>query len=157
MTALMTAFQTRPIRSFAILAARVVLGVLFIRMGLHKALNPADFLKTIHEYGWFERSVVLTWIAALLPWFEVFCGILLVVGLRVRGTAIVILGMLIFFSALVLQRALHLHETSGMPFCAIRFDCGCGNGEVVICRKLVENLLLMGLSLVSLLGRRPSA
>jgi hypothetical protein len=28
----------------------------------------------------------------------------------------------------------------------VRFDCGCGAGEVLICRKLVENGLLILLS-----------
>ena len=35
-----------------------------------------------------------------------------------------------------------LQAATGTPFCAIRFDCGCGTGEVVICPKLVENTLL---------------
>jgi len=47
----------------------------------------------------------------------------------------------------VLRRALELQTGSGLPFCAIKFDCGCGAGEVLICRKLAENVLLTLLSL----------
>lgn len=137
--------------------ARMILGTLFVSLGIHKAFNPVDFLKAVHEYGWFDRSVTLTWVAALLPWLEVFCGLLLVLGLRVRGSAFVVFGMLVVFSALVLQRAVHLHQTTGVPFCAIRFDCGCGNGEVLVCRKLVENTLLLALSLMAFVWRRPGA
>jgi hypothetical protein len=41
----------------------------------------------------------------------------------------------------------------------VKFDCGCGAGEVLACHKLVENCLLMALSawLLSGCGRRWSA
>lgn len=136
-------------------AARCVLGVCFVYLGLNKALNPGDFLKAVHEYGIVEQSLHLTWIAAVLPWFEVFCGVLLLMGIWVRGTAFSVLGMLLFFSALVLHRALRLHETSGIPFWEIRFDCGCGNGPVLVGRKLLENTVLAALSLALVLsGKR---
>ena len=61
--------------------------------------------------------------------------------------------MLVPFTVVVLLRALAMHEAGGAPFCAIKFDCGCGTGEVLICRKLAENLLLTALS-VSLIFRR---
>ena len=63
--------------------------------------------------------------------------------------------MLIPFTAVVLQRALALQAASAVPFCAIRFDCGCGAGEVLICHKLVENALLIGLSCLLLAWRSP--
>lgn len=135
-------------------APRCVLGVCFVYLGLNKALNPGDFLKAVHEYGFVEQSLHLTWIAALLPWFEVFCGVLLLMGIWVRGTAFSVLGMLLFFSALVLHRALRLHETSGIPFWEIRFDCGCGNGPVLVGRKLVENTVLAAMSLALVLSRK---
>ncbi len=151
----MTAILHSQGRRIAGVSARAILGLLFIAMGLHKALDPADFLKAVHDYGWLDRSVSLTWVAALLPWFEVVCGGLLLIGLRIRGTAFLVFGMLALFSGLVLQRALHLHQTTGVPFCGIRFDCGCGNGEVLVCRKLMENTLLMGLSVAAYVWRRP--
>jgi hypothetical protein len=44
----------------------------------------------------------------------------------------------------------------GVSFCAVKFDCGCGAGEVFICHKLVENtvLLLMAAWLLSGQGRQ---
>lgn len=126
--------------------ARLALGVCFVYLGLNKASNPTDFLKAVHQYGWVDRSLHLTWIAALLPWLEVFCGLLLLAGFWVRGAAFVVFGMLLFFSGIILHRALRIQETTGMAFCAIRFDCGCGNGEVLVCRKLLENSVLVLLS-----------
>jgi hypothetical protein len=40
-----------------------------------------------------------------------------------------------------------------VPFCSIKFDCGCGSGEQYICRKLPENLGLILLSLFALFSK----
>ena len=133
--------------------ARLALGVVFLRMGLEKAQHPDEFLKLLHAYGTLERLISLTWIAALLPWFEATCGVLLLLGWRVRGTLLLVAGMLGVFSLLVLHRALETRGATGLPLCAIRFDCGCGNGEVAVCRKLLENALLLAVCAVGFLGR----
>ena len=133
--------------------ARWWLGGLFLYMGLNKALHPVDFLKLVREYDLVQSPFWLNSIAAALPWFEVFCGVLLVAGVAVRGSALMLLMMLVPFTVVVLQRALALHATQGIPFCAVKFDCGCGGGEVLICRKLVENAVLVLLSAWLLTGR----
>src|SRR6058998_294072 len=127
-------------------AARWILGSVFVYMGLTKALHPVDFLKILRQYEMVESHVLLNLIAAALPWFEVLCGVLLLSGVAVRGSAFMSLAMLVPFTWIVLNRALGIHEAKAIPFCAIRFDCGCGAGEVVICHKLLENSLLMLLS-----------
>ncbi len=126
--------------------ARCLLGALFIYMGLHKALHPVEFLKLLRQYDVLHPSLLLNLVASTLPWFETFCGGLLLLGVAVRGTALMLLAMLIPFSVVVLLRALAIGHAGGLPFCAIKFDCGCGAGEVLICRKLAENVLLMLLS-----------
>src|SRR5215468_9942110 len=125
------------------LMARWLLGGLFVYMGLTKALDPAQFLKLVHQYQMVSSPLLLNSIASALPWFEVFCGLLLLAGVAVRGSALILLLMLISFSLIVLHRALANREASAIAFCAIRFDCGCGAGEVNICRKLLENSLLI--------------
>ena len=130
----------------AALLVRWLLGGLFIYMGLSKALHPVEFLKLVRQYNITDQSLLLNFIASTLPWFEVFCGLLLVLGIAVRGTALMLVAMLVPFTLLILQRALGIHEAQRIAFCAIKFDCGCGAGEVLICRKLVENTLLTTLS-----------
>jgi len=125
------------------LAARLILGGLFIYMGLNKALHPVDFLKLVREYELFDNYFLLNFVAASLPWFEVFCGFLLVLGIAVRGSALAVLAMLAPFTVVVFLRALDIAHTEGKPFCAVKFDCGCGTGEILICRKIAENFLLM--------------
>jgi uncharacterized membrane protein YphA (DoxX/SURF4 family) len=122
--------------------ARWGLGFLFIYMGLHKALHPVEFLKLVRQYDILHHYFLLNLVASALPWFEVFCGLLLVLGVAVRGAALLLVAMLVPFTLAVLFRAFALHQAGGLPFCAIKFDCGCGAGEVFICRKLAENLFL---------------
>jgi uncharacterized membrane protein YphA (DoxX/SURF4 family) len=138
------------------LLARWVLGGFFIYLGLSKALHPELFLKLLRQYDLAHSSFLLNSIAAGLPWFEVFCGLLLAAGVAVRGAALLLLLMLIPFTLLVLKRALAIAGLQHIALCAVRFDCGCGGGDVLICRKIAENTLFMLLScwLLAGFGRR---
>lgn len=133
---------------------RLAVGGFFIYMGLMKALEPGEFLKVIRTYELTEVSLALNLVAATLPWFEIFCGAMLVLGLGVRGTSLLLLLLLTPMTALILHRALELQEAGSLAFCAVRFDCGCGTGAVGICRKLAENGLLMILGLWLAVGPR---
>ncbi len=133
--------------------ARWFLGGLFIYMGMSKALHPVKFLELLHQYELTQSPAVLDFIAAVLPWFEVFCGLTLFFGVAVRGSALLLLFMLVPFTIVVLRRALAIHNHQGIPLCAVKFDCGCGNGEVWICRKVMENCLLILMSAWLLAGR----
>jgi len=133
--------------------ARWLLGAAFLYLGLNKALHPADFLKLMRQYDLTQDALLLNSIAAALPWFEAFCGLLLLAGVAVRGTALTLAVMLVPFTLLVLHRALLLQAASHIPFCAVSFDCGCGTGEEFVCRKLLENFVLFALTLWLFAGR----
>ena len=137
----------------AAVLARWVLAGVFIYMGLNKALHPEQFLKMVRQYDMVTGSLPLNCIAAALPWFEVFCGLLLLAGVAVRGTGVVIAAMLVPFTAIVIRRALAVASAQAIAFCAVKFDCGCGNGEVLICRKILENTLLLLLACWMISGR----
>jgi len=144
-------------RDGAAVLARGWLGVVFIYIGLNKDMtHPEAFLELVRQYHMVETPVLLNSIAAALPWFEVYCGVLLLAGVAVRGTALNLIAMLVPFTLAVLKRALDMAASSGMPFCAVKFDCGCGAGEVYICHKLVENstLLLLAAWLLTGCGRQ---
>src|SRR5438046_2466436 len=114
----------RPTVEIAGILIRWLLGGLFIYMGLSKALHPVEFLKLVRQYEMVSSPFLLNTIAAVLPWFEVVCGALLVAGVAVRGTALLLLGMLVPFTVIVLRRALAMAAERSLPFCAIKFDCG---------------------------------
>jgi len=139
------------IAELAEVPARWLLGLVFIWMGLSKALQPVEFLKSVRQYDVVHGTLLLNSIAAALPWFEIICGGLMVAGIAVRGSALVLAGLLVPFTWMVLHRALALH--SNVPFCAIQFDCGCGSGEVFVCRKLLENAILILVSIGLVCGR----
>ncbi len=135
------------------LLARWLLGAAFLYLGLNKALHPVEFLKLMRQYDLTQDPGLLNSVAAALPWFEAFCGLLLLAGVAVRGTALTLAALLVPFTLLVLHRALLLETTQNIPFCAINFDCGCGAGKEFICRKLLENFVLFALSIWLLAGR----
>ncbi|NLX13450.1 MAG: DoxX family membrane protein [Phycisphaerales bacterium] len=171
-------------RGIGLLIARLLLGLVFVWMGLSKTglpqlvldktglidnpgvqrvvnsgyvelSNPVDFLKLIREYHILPENmpILLNLTAAVLPWLEVFCGLLLIIGVALRGTALMILLLMTFFTVMVTVRALNIYQADDIAFCAIKFDCGCGAGEVFICRKLPENFVLWLLALHVLLSR----
>jgi uncharacterized membrane protein YphA (DoxX/SURF4 family) len=138
---------------FATIGARWLLGALFVYTGLEKVWDPVAFLKLVRQYDLVHTPFLLNSIAATLPWFEVCCGGLLLLGVAVRGTALTLIGVLVPFTAVVWHRALILGAAKAIPFCAVKFDCGCGTGEVFICTKLMENFCLILLSCWLLSGR----
>lgn len=144
-------------RDLILVAMRFLLGGLFIYMGLSKALHPVEFLKLIRQYDVLHHHLALNLTAVALPWLEIFCGTLLVLGIAVRGTSLIFAVLLVIFSVLVTIRALAIREAGGPPFCAIKFDCGCGAGEVLVCRKLPENALLLALSIALVYARNHRA
>jgi uncharacterized membrane protein YphA (DoxX/SURF4 family) len=144
------------LRETGLVAARLLVGGTFVWLGATKALDPVGFLKLIRQFDVLHATWALNGTAALLPWFEIFCGLLLVLGVRPRAAALLQAVLLLGFTGLVLHRALALHRAGSIPFCAIRFDCGCGNGEVLVCMKLLQNtgLLLLAGWIASVPNRR---
>jgi uncharacterized membrane protein YphA (DoxX/SURF4 family) len=130
-----------------LVVARWALAAVFIYLGFEKALQPVEFLKLLRQFHVFETPWLLNFAAATLPWFEIICGLLLLLGVAVRGTALIVLGLLVPFTVMVLLRALELRGASGVALCAVKFDCGCGTGEVLACGKLAENALLIVLAI----------
>lgn len=147
----------------ASLAARAVLGAVFLYLGVTKALDPVGFLKLVRQFDLLP-PLALNFVAAVVPWCEIAFGALLLAGRLARGTALVSLLLLLGFTAAIALRALALHRTGTAAFCSLRFDCGCGTGEVLVCLKLLENAGLCLLATLILLApehpfpfRRPPA
>lgn len=145
--------RNRAVVNLLSVLARWLLGAAFLYLGLNKASHPVEFLKLMRQYDITQDALLLNSIAAALPWFEVFCGLLLLAGVAVRGTALTLAILLVPFTLLVFHRALLLQAALNLPFCAVSFDCGCGAGQEFICRKLLENFALFALSLWLLAGR----
>jgi uncharacterized membrane protein YphA (DoxX/SURF4 family) len=137
-----------------LLAARLILGATFIYMGYKKIGDPVGFLKQVRMYEMIPEGTPfpLNSVAIILPWMEVATGVALLLGLALRGAALIQLVMLVMFTGAIFLRTMHIMKAESTPFLQIAFECGCGSGVVVIWKKLLSNLGLCLLTFIPLLS-----
>lgn len=118
---------------------RIALGAVFFYAGALKINDPQAFAGNIAAYKllpYFANYLT----AAILPWLEVFCGLLLIIGLRVRAAAaMVILLNLIFMAALAVAMVRGLD-----------IDCGCfkqGGSKTPAWLALARDAVLLSMAL----------
>jgi uncharacterized membrane protein YphA (DoxX/SURF4 family) len=104
---------------YAILAARIGIGLLFLYASFYKVLDPATFAIAVRNY----MIVPPEWsnfIALTLPWIEFVVGIFLIFGIEIQPSALLTTGMLaVFFGAVIYAYSIGLN-----------IDCGCfGSAE----------------------------
>lgn len=133
-----------------LLILRVVLAGIFLYMGVQKVQHPVEFLKAVRMYKMLpeEPAILLNSVAIVLPWLEVVAGVALLLGVWVRGSGALMALMLMVFTPAIFLRALTIHSEVGTPFFEIKFDCGCGAGEVIVWKKLLENFGLLALAII---------
>ena len=76
-------------RGTFLVIVRIVLGGVFLYAGFAKITDPTAFAGSIAAYRilpYFGNYLV----AAVLPWVEVLCGLLLIVDYRTRGAAAIV-------------------------------------------------------------------
>ena len=83
-----------------LLSFRCVVGAVFIWSGIIKIAAPLQFAQDVANYRIFPPSLSLL-IALVLPWIEVLCGLLLVLGLWSRAAALLLSGLLSGFLVLI--------------------------------------------------------
>lgn len=134
-----------------LLLARLAVGGIYIWYGINKLLAPSAFMKALHAYHMLPTSPpqYLTLTVVVMPWIEILCGTLLLLGAWTRSAASLLLLMTIVFTVAVAMRASELAALQGLPLCGVRFDCGCGVGEVWFCSKLAENIALILLAAIA--------
>ena len=95
----------------AAFVARVVLGCVFIYASLDKIRHPGIFAEAVYNYQ-LAPEVAVNLVAIWLPWLELWCGALLVLGLWVRGSVLILSGLMLVFMAALginLARGLDIH------------------------------------------------
>jgi len=93
---------------------RLILGITFMAASFHKILAPGQFAQIIYGYGLFPENLI-NLIAITVPFFELFCGLLLIIGVWKGGACLIINMMLVGFIAAISINLIRGYE----------FDCGC--------------------------------
>jgi len=99
---------THPITAFVL---RIVLGCVFIYASLDKIRHPDFFAEAVYNYQLLPE-VAVNLVAIWLPWLELLSGVLLILGLWVRGSVLVLSGLLLVFLGALginLARGLDIH------------------------------------------------
>ncbi len=119
------------------LALRLVLGGVFVYAAYTKLRQPwLLFALSIDSYQLLSEWAVLA-VARTLPWVELFVGMLLVLGWKVRYAAGVATALLAVFFTLM---AASYTRGAGI-------DCGCfGVGEALSVRTLLRDAALLAVS-----------
>jgi len=120
---------------------RVLLGIVLIVASLDKILDPDAFAASISGYKIVSAGPAML-IATVLPWIELLCGLGLLFGVFLRGSALLTLIMLSAFTVLVLSALWR----------GLDISCGCFSqdptAEWIGWKKVGENLLLTFISVL---------
>lgn len=112
------------------LIARMLVAWVFIYAAIGKITDPQTFAKEISNYALMPLFSINI-IALILPWLELFTGVLLASGVRIRTNAIISGGLLLVFVILVLSAMVR----------GLNINCGCFSHKIVYVgwKKVLEN------------------
>lgn len=117
---------------------RLVVGGVFIWAGILKILEPLEFAQNIANYRVVSRDISF-FLALVLPWLEVLCGILVILGILRSASSFLLSGMLGIFLVLITITILR----------GLDVDCGCFGsiGRHVDYRLLLTDIVLLYMTL----------
>lgn len=118
------------------LAVRLLLGCIFVAASIDKVIHPEAFARAVYNYRLLP-DVAVNVAALWLPWLELMGGVLLVVGVWLRGSILVLTGLLVVFLG-----ALGFNLGRGLDVA-----CGCfstrSNDPVTVLTLLRDSLFLL--------------
>lgn len=128
---------------FASIAARLIVGALFIATAAGKIGDPLGFAEEIQDYQLAPIAITHA-MALILPWLEGLAGVLLIAGVWRCEARLLIAAMLVVFTAAKAYGYFALDMTG---------PCGCG-GDFVLLSTIFDNPqgLFTNGALLALLG-----
>ena len=126
---------TIPKNEYLNLIIRIVVGGIFIFTGLGKITNVPLFVREISNYDMLPYQVINVF-AIILPWVELFAGVLFVFGIRIKANIILISSMLLMFNFAVAVAWIR----------GLDISCGCFSTmatQKVGITKLAENFAVL--------------
>ncbi len=121
----------------------MVLAAVFLVSGALKAWDARETIVAVRAYQLLPESLVGT-VAAVLPYFEIALGLLLLIGLATRLAAVLAAVVMVVFIAAVISAAAR----------GLSIDCGCfgGGGEVAAGETAYTAEIVRDLALLVLAG-----
>jgi uncharacterized membrane protein YphA (DoxX/SURF4 family) len=125
---------------------RVYVGGVFIAASIYKIIYPAEFAETLASYQLAPFWAVHL-LALIMPWIELICGVLLLLGLRTKAAALIVAALLTLFCVAILAALLR----------EIPIGCGCFSSveEPLGWGTLLRDLIWLAMTLQ--IYRYPSA
>lgn len=124
---------------FNILTARIFLGSLLLIASIDKIADPAAFAKSIEDYRLLAGPAVMVF-ATVIPWVELLCGLSMVLGAVIPGSALLMGSLLGVFTLAVFSALLR----------GLDISCGCFSQDPTAARigwlKIGENIVLILIS-----------
>lgn len=120
------------------LALRLYLGGVFVYASVYKIGYAAEFAETVASYQ-IVPALAVNAVALVLPWLELICGAMLVLGVRVRTVSAILAALLVVFCVAV---AINLVRETPI-------DCGCFHAleERMTWKTLVRDLLWLAMAI----------
>lgn len=110
---------------------RLIAGGFFVYASLDKIIHPEAFAKIVHNYRILPGGLINIF-AIVLPWVELFCGMALMLGTRVKGASAILSALLVVFIVAVISAMAR----------GIKTDCGCFSTSGDGARKVGMPLLI---------------
>jgi putative oxidoreductase len=124
---------------FLLLSLRLILGFVFVYAGAEKIITPVLFAESIGNYQLLSPFFInIT--AVLLPWLEIFSGILLLSGAAVKENSLILTSLMFVFIVAGIVSLLR----------GLDIDCGCFGTESVKLgmTKILENVLFFAAGVI---------
>jgi len=93
---------------------KIALGFIFVIASLGKIIDPAGFARDVYSY-FILPSALVGLFAAVVPWIEFTAGLLLMLDIFPKSSALIILGLLVAF---IIAIYIDVHR-------GIEISCGC--------------------------------
>lgn len=139
--------------SAGLVAARVIVGGIFVLAGVGKVGNPGEFADSVRAFHILPPDLVLAY-ALIVPWLEILAGVYLIVGFMSKLAAALVIFLLLNFivaiaDALVTGNTAHPCGCFGSnPNVVVAWLSG---GNTVTTWDLIRDILLVLLAAAILL------
>ncbi len=127
---------------YFLLALRLIVGAVFVYASLDKLFNQEEFSKAIYNYK-FLPGIFINIFAIVIPYLELFSGILLITGIFKRGSSFII-SLLLFIFIIALSQA----YARGLDIICACFSLETQNQKSDILLRIIEDILLLAASII---------